>query len=345
MSFTPFQAPFNAALLGDDATAALFSPRAELEAMLSFEVALAEAQAEQGLISAAAAEAIAAALPRFRPDMDALREGGGRDGVVVPALVRALREQVGEHGASLHYGSTSQDVIDTSVMMRLRDAVALHCERLERSVAALEAVRERHGERALTTRTRMRHALPATLAVRLDNWLAGLAASVDGRPERFPVQLGGPDGTLAKMEGRGLEVALGTAERLGLTCPARHWHTERLPLVSVAQWFANTAGACGKIGGDVALMVQDEIAEVRVIGAGASSAMAHKENPVRAEALVAIARFAAVLVGGMNQAQLHEYERSGAAWALEWLLVPQLAVASGAATARLEALLDSLDWG
>ena len=259
--------------------------------------------------------------------------------------MHALREHVGaSHGEHLHFGSTSQDVIDTAAMMRLRDAVALQSERLDAAIEALLQMRDEVGDRPLVARTRMRRALPVRLRDRLDNWLAGLVAFREDVPERFPVQMGGPDGTLGRMDGHGLEVAADVAERLGLVCPPRHWQTERSAMLRIAQWFAGVCGACGKIGQDVALMAQDEIGEVRLRGAGGSSAMAHKENPVRAEALVTLARFAATLVGGMNQAQVHEYERSGAAWTLEWMLVPQLAVACGASTRSVGELLEALDF-
>ena len=344
MSYTPVQAPFNAGLVGDDATAALFSVRAELEAMLSFEVALAGAQAEVGLIEPAAARAIAAALPAYRPDMDALRTGGARDGVVVPELVRALRELVGEHGGSLHFGTTSQDVVDTAAMMRGRDAVGLHRDRLSILLDELDDMRGREGRRQIMARTRMQRALPIRAEHKLHNWLHLVATTYEAAPERFPVQLGGPDGTLHLMGDHGLEVALGTAERLGLTCPQHHWQVNRAPIVEIAQWFANTSGALGKIGADIALMAQNEVAEVRVAGAGGSSAMAHKRNPVKAEVLIALAHFAAVLAGGMGHAMVHENERSGAMWTLEWMLLPQLAVACGASTRLALELIWSLEW-
>lgn len=347
MSYTPFQAPFNAGLVGDDETAALFSIRADLECMLSFEVALAEAQAEVGLIERAAAEAIAEALPGYRPDMDALRAGGARDGVVVPELVKALRALLKEHAGgesapALHYGTTSQDVVDTAAMMHLRDAVALHAERLDVLIDRLDEIGEAHGDREITARTRMQRALPIRLADKLANWGHLIESVAATRPERFPVQLGGPDGTLHLMGDDGLEIAFGVAERLGLTLRAHHWQVDRAPIVEIAQWFARVGGALGKIGADVALMAQNEVAEVRVTGAGGSSAMAHKQNPVRAEVLVTLAHFTATLAGGMGHAMVHENERSGAMWTLEWMLMPQLAVACGASTRVAGELLGSL---
>lgn len=348
MSYTPFQAPFNAGLVGDDETAALFSIRSDLEAMLSFEVALAQAQAKAGLIGEDAAAAIAEALPRYRPDMEALRAGGARDGVVVPVLVKALRDLVGQgqggHGASLHFGTTSQDVIDSAAMMHLRDAVGLHADRLSALIDELDAVSEREGHREVMARTRMQRALPIRLADKLLNWQHVAGSVLEAAPERFPVQLGGPDGTAHLMEGQELFVAAEVAERLGLTCPQRHWQVDRTPMVAIAQWFALAAGAMGKIGADIALMAQNEVAELRVAGAGGSSAMAHKANPVKAEVLVTLAHFAATLAGGMGHAMVHENERSGAMWTLEWMLMPQLAVASGAATRTALELVGALEF-
>ena len=340
MSFTPFQAPLNAGYLGDTETAELFFVRAELEGMLSFEAALAQAQGELGIIPTEAATAIADGLGTFRPDMGALAAGSVRDGMVVPALVKQMRAHVGEH---VHHGSTSQDVIDTSAMMRLRDAVALHRERLEATIAHIETLSGRFGDRETMARTRMQRALPVRWSDRFANWLGLLAGVHDAVPQRFPVQVGGPDGTCHLFRERALDVRLGVAERLGLTCPAHHWQVDRTPIVEIANWFAMCAGALGKIGADVVLLTQNEVAEVRLAGGGSSSAMAHKTNPVQAEALVALARFCAAQAGGIGQAMVHEYERSGAAWALEWMLVPGLAVANGAATRTAAEMLAGLE--
>ena len=339
MSFTPFQAPLNAGYLGDAETAELFSVRAELEVMLSFEAALAEVQGDLGIIPVETATAIVDGLGSFRPDMTVLASGSARDGMVVPALVTELRTVLGEH---VHHGSTSQDVIDTSAMMRLRDCVALHAERLEGIIGTVEALSERFGERETMSRTRMQQALPIRWCDRFGNWLGLLASVHDAVPQRFPVQVGGPDGTCHLFPDRALEVRLGVAERLGLTCPAHHWQVDRTPIAEIANWLALCAGALGKIGADVALLAQNEVAEVRLTGGGSSSAMAHKNNPVQAEALTALARFCAVQAGGVGQAMVHENERSGAAWSLEWMLVPALAVANGAATRTAAEMLNGL---
>jgi 3-carboxy-cis,cis-muconate cycloisomerase len=129
------------------------------------------------------------------------------------------------------------------------------------------------------------------------------------------------------------------AEGLGLGLPERPWHADRTRLAEIAVWLAGLSGSLGKIGQDVALMAQNEIAEIRLAGGGGSSAMPHKENPVGAETLVTLARFSATQVSGMHHALIAEQERSGAAWTLEWMLLPPLAVAAGAGLRTATALL------
>src|SRR5690606_1997274 len=134
----------------------------------------------------------------------------------------------------------------------------------------------------------------------------------------------GAAGTLEKLGGKGEAVGADLARRLGLRHAPRPLHSERDGVVALAGWLALVSGSLGKIGQDIALLAQSEVGEVKLAGGGGSSAMPHKVNPVGAETLVALARFNATLVAGMNQSLVHEYERSGAAWTLEWMLLPQM---------------------
>jgi hypothetical protein len=164
-------------------------------------------------------------------------------------------------------------------------------------------------------------------------FLAPLIASMAlafGPAELFAVQLGGPVGTLAELGDAGPAVRARLAAALDLA-DAPCWHSQRDRIVRFADWLSHISGTLGKLGQDVALMAQDGISEVALSGAGGSSAMAHKQNPVAAEVVVALARYNAVLVSALHQAQVHEQERSGAAWTLEWLVLPQMAAATGAA--------------
>ena len=347
MSVSVFDHPWLAALLGDEEVARHFSAEAELHAMLEFEVALAMAEAEAGIIPAEAAQAIGAAALTFQPDLQTLAAGTARDGMVVPVWVRQLREAVGPpHGDHVHFGSTSQDVLDTSLILRLRPVLGILATRLNAFDARLTTLAAEHGAVAAMARTRMQRALPITWADRIAAWRAPLARHQKRLQELAPrllvVQFGGPVGTLDKFGDRGPSVAAALARRLDLAVPGTCWHSARDMLADFAGWLSSLTGSLGKIGQDIALLAQNEIAEVTVTGAGRSSAMHHKQNPVLAEILVTLARYNATQLSAMHHALVHEQERSGTAWTLEWMIVPPMVAATGAALARGTALLDAV---
>jgi 3-carboxy-cis,cis-muconate cycloisomerase len=332
MTFSPFDHPYLSGLLGDGEIAALFSAAAELEAMLAFEVALAKAEAAEGIIPQDAALAIAETAHRFSPDIASLRAATARDGVVVPDLVRQLRAAVGEpHGKHVHLGATSQDVIDSGLMLRLARVLPILESRLEALAAGLDGLVADFGDRPLMGRTRMQAAIEITVADRVDTWRSPLARHA-GRLKDFTrdglaVQFGGAAGTLEKLGAKGPSVRAALARELGLA-DAAQWHSQRDRIGDLAGLLAATTGSLGKLGQDVALMA-DRGDEIALAGGGASSAMPHKQNPVGAEVLVTLARFNAAQLGGLAQAAVHEQERSGAAWTLEWLILPQMVAAAG----------------
>ncbi len=182
--------------------------------------------------------------------------------------------------------------------------------------------------------TRMQQALPFSVADKIDTWRSPIGRHrtrlAELRPRLLKLQLGGPVGTRTELGTEAEAIAAGVAQRLGLS-NASAWHAQRDTIAELGAWLALVAGSLGKIGQDVALMVQNEIGTARLAGGGTSSAMAHKSNPVSAELLVALARFIAGLAGTLTGALVHENERSGAAWTLEWLVLPQLVVGTGAA--------------
>lgn len=320
-------------LVGDAEFEALFTDEAEIAAILAFEAALAAAEAEAGLVPEAAAAAIEAAIASFRPDMAELAEGVAKDGVVVPALVRQLRAELGEHGAALHVGATSQDAIDTGLMLRLAKAIALIEQRLVSLEGALGQLAELYGALPMMAHTRMQRALPIPVSAKLSAWAEPLARARRTlgllRRRLLVIQLGGPVGTRAELGDKAELVARRLAERLDLGL-AKPWHTERDPIGEFGAVLSLITGALGKFGADVTLLSQNEVATIVLEGGGGSSAMAHKSNPVNAELLVTLARFNAGQLGLLHQALLHEYERSGSAWTLEWLVLPQMVVATGA---------------
>lgn len=330
MTASPFDHPFLSGLVGDDEIAPYFSAEADLRAMLSFEGALAKAEAAHGVLPGEAARKIAEACAGFSPDLASLRAATARDGVVVPDFIKQLRAAVGEEaGKSLHFGATSQDVIDTSLMIRLKAIAFLFAGRLSAIVKGLDALERLFGGNRLMGHTRMQAAIAITAADRLAAWRAPLTTYRDRLTEQnFPVQFGGAAGTLDKLGPQAAAVRASLAQELGLT-DISQWQSTRLVIADLAGLFASISGSLGKIGQDIALLAQAGD-EIEMAGGGTSSAMAHKQNPVAAEVLVSLARFNATALSGIHQSLVHEQERSGAAWTLEWLLLPQMTMATAA---------------
>ena len=334
-------------LVGDAELEALFSDAAEVDAILKFEAALAAAEADADLIPQAAADAINKAIAGFSPDMADLQQGIVKDGVVVPALVKQLRAGLGEHGKWLHFGATSQDAIDTGLMLRLTAASALIDQRLVTLERAFASLAERYGEQSMMAHTRMQRAMPSRVSVKIASWSAPLArarrALAGLRRRLLVIQLGGPVGTRAELGDKAALVAKRFAEHLDLGL-ADPWHAERDPIGEFGAVLSQLTGALGKFGADVALLSQNEIATIAIAGGGGSSSMEHKSNPVNAELLVALARLNAGLLGTLHQALVHEYERSGAAWTLEWMVLPQMVVATGASLRLAAALVGQISF-
>lgn len=335
-------------LLTDPDLGALLSAEADLTAMTTIEVALARACGEHGLIPENAALAIELAAADFEPDTARLAEDTLRDGVVVAGLVKQLRALVGdEYGAHVHFGATSQDVIDTALALRLRNILTLFGARLERLGGTLAALEDRFGANRLMGRTRMQAAIPITAGDRLAVWhgLVGrVLARLDGvRQANLILSLAGPAGTSDKFGAKIGNVRETLAGLLQLSVPDYVPHAARDRFALLGGWLSEVTGALGKIGQDVALMAQNEIGEIRLSSAGGSSAMAHKQNPVLAEVLVTLARYNAVQLSGLHQALVHEQERSGAAWTLEWLILPQMLNATGAALVHAQSMLDAIE--
>lgn len=322
----------------------LFEPAAEIAAILRFESALAQSQAAHGLVAAQAAVAIEKICITFSPDMAALKGGIARDGMIVPELVKQLRAALpDEHRDALHFRSTSQDAIDTCLTLQLRQAIGILEHRLEQSLNSLDDLNKRFSETPQMGRTRMQRALPLKAGDRIAAWKAPLKRHQDRlaalKPNLLVVQCGGPIGVdpapwLANL-----------AKHLQLGVPPRSWHTARDELANFASWLSIVSGSLGKIGADIAMMAQNEIAEASIVGGGRSSAMHHKSNPVKAEILVAIGRYNAALLGGFHQSLIHEQERSGSAWALEWMILPDMASNTAASLRLLNHLLASVAFG
>jgi 3-carboxy-cis,cis-muconate cycloisomerase len=347
VSVSPFGSALTGELFADAAVRALFTDSRRVGDMLRVEGGLACAQARLGLMPPGAARRIADAGITLQPDLDALAAATARDGVPVPELVRQLRAALDAEAAGyVHYGATSQDIVDTASVLALRDLCDLVDRRARDVVQRLAALAEQHQGTLCLARTRTQPAVPTSFGLRALAWARPLsrerARLAALRPEVLRVQFGGAAGNLSALGDRGPAVADALAAELGLGRAVPAWHGERDGLLALGDALARIAGALGKLGQDVAHGCQAEVGELRLAGGGGSSTMPQKQNPVAAETLVALARHAAGSLGALHQGQLHALERDGAAWSLEWLNLPQLALAAGGGLGHARALVDGL---
>lgn len=322
-----------------------FSVESDLSAMLRFELALAKVSAALGIIPSEANRDIQADLAGFQPDIALLNAAVVNDGVVIPNLIAQMRSALSPSVAPyLHFGATSQDVIDSSLMLRMTQVMKLLRLRLDYIIEEIARLEQEFGAAKIMGHTRMQAALPITVADRLESWKQPLIAyrsEVESLcVRRLPLQLGGAVGTLEKFGSHALALRAALAEELGLSDHPQ-WHSQRGFMADLAHLLGKISGSLGKIGQDIALMAQAGI-EIAMSGGGASSAMPHKQNPVAAEVLVSQARFTATLISGCYQSLVHEQERSGAAWTLEWMLLPQIAISCGSSTLCAKRLLNAI---
>ncbi|RYH12214.1 3-carboxy-cis,cis-muconate cycloisomerase [Tropicimonas sp. IMCC6043] len=325
-----------APLFSDPEIEALWSRDRFLAEFLNFEIALAGALAEAGVVPPATAETAVARMATFVADPERIAASVPVDGVPVPDFVRQLKAHVGDEGLpAVHRGATSQDLVDTAIVRILRDANALLDARLGALDEGFTSLDARFGDAPMMGRTRMQAALPIRVSDRLAGWRLSLAEERAGlgalRTRIEILQFGGPVGNRAALAPHGDAVADALARRLDLGNPPRAWHAARGSLAEYAGWLSRVTATLGKFGQDIGMMAQQGVNEVAIAGGGGSSAMPHKQNPVRAELLVTLARHNAVLLPGMHQAMLHEQERSGAAWTLEWMILPAMVMTTGRA--------------
>lgn len=335
MSISVFDHPWLSGLFGDAAMATIFSAEQQMAHMLAFEAAWSRACGKAGLFDAAKSETAACAIESATIDFNDIAAGMGQDGVPVPRLITQLNALA--PAEALHKGATSQDVVDTALVMTLREASFLIAGRLMELETHLKALEMRFGDAPLMGRTRMQAATEITVRDRMLAWRLPLPAHLDRlealRPRVEKVQIGGASGDRKALGDKAGEVVAEVAKALALAPTDKAWHTMRDGIADYASFLSLVTGSLGKIGQDIALMAQQGIEEIAMSGGGGSSAMPHKQNPVSAELLVTLARFNATQVSAMHHAMIHEQERSGAAWTLEWMVLPQMAMATGRALA------------
>jgi len=348
MSVSLIDSEIYGGLFGDPVVAELFDDRAQIRAMLRVEAALARVEGRLGIIPGSAGERISEVAGDLEIAPGDLAAGTTSAGIPVPALVEALRNAVGpEVGRYVHWGATTQDIMDSALVLSLRDAIAHYQSRIAALVAALAKITERHRATLMVARTRFQQAVPTTFGLKTAGWLAPILRHrerlVDLRPRLLVVSFSGAAGTLSALGERGREVAVALAGELDLAVPDTSWHNGRDGLAEFAGWLSLVSASLAKIARDVLAMAASEVGEVREGGGGGgSSTMPQKANPVRSETLVAIAAKNAALLGAVHQAIPHQHERDGACWQLEWLTLSEMVTLTGAALGAAVSLIDDL---
>ena len=314
---------------------ALFDDTGRLQGMLDFEAALAKAQAQVGLIPQSAVAPIAAACRAELFDVPSLAVIMASAGNTAIPLVKALGRQVAQQSTEaerfVHLGATSQDAMDTGLILQVRAAIALLEVSLRDLAAALAEQAERHALTPMAGRTWLQQATPVTLGMKISGWLAAIGRHFEQlqqlKQRVLCLQFGGASGTLAALGDQAWPVSEALAEVLELALPEQPWHTQRDRLVELGGWLAALIGSLGKLGRDTSLLMQTEVAEVfepSAPGKGGSSTMPHKRNPVSAAALLGAATRAPGLVATLYAALPQEHERSLGLWHAAWKTLPEL---------------------
>ncbi|MDZ4031435.1 3-carboxy-cis,cis-muconate cycloisomerase [Kluyvera ascorbata] len=340
-------------LLRTDALTAVFSDEQLVQGMLDFEAALAKAQARCGIIPHEAVEPIVAACQAQRLDFPALAAAAANAGNLAIPLVKPLTQVVKasapEAARYVHWGATSQDAIDTGLMLQLQQALQQTESRLQRLMHVLAKQVARYQHTLMAGRTWMQHALPITYGLKLAGTLDALLRWHERlqqmRPRVLTLQFGGAAGTLASLKEKGPQVAQALADELNLALPDTPWHSQRDRIIELASWYAGLCATLGKFANDFALMMQTEVAEVSepiAEGRGGSSAMPHKRNPVSCAAILAAVARTPGLMATLYASQIQQHERALGGWQAEWETLPQLVMLAGGVLENSEYLLSGM---
>lgn len=348
MAASLFDSALYARLLPTGEAARLFTDSAEVRAMMLVEGALARVQGDLGVIPAESAAFLHRASLELQLDPAGMAQATGQNGVTVPGLVAAMRKalEAPDHAQYLHWGATSQDVMDTGLMLRLKQVVGQMAAALDPLLMALAEQAEAHAETPMAARTYGQAATPTSFGAVCAEW-GGALLDLRGEIAALPqaalwVQLAGAAGTGAALGASAPEQRRRLAAALGLQDPGRSWHADRTPILRIGAVMARLAAALGKIGEDLTLLTQTGLAEVTLGQSGGSSTMPQKQNPVVPAMVTALARHAIGLHATLQGAALHRQQRDGAAWFTEWLVLPQLCLATQSALIQTRDLIPGI---
>ena len=342
MSFSPTDSQLFGPLFTEPAIAAEFSDAQFVHYLLQVEAALARVQGPLGVIPADAAEQIATVAPQIAVDWPRLQNATEHAGFPIIELVAQIRKAVGPTAANyVHWGATTQDIMDTALILQLRHALTVLHTHLDAVIAELAQLVAEHRHTLMAGRTHSQQALPITFGFKVAGWLAPLLRHhqrlTELQPRLLVVQFGGAAGTLAALGADGLAVQQALATELQLATTTLPWHTQRDNLVEFAGWLSLVSGSLAKLAQDIILLAQSEVAEITESGdraRGGSSTMPQKSNPVVSELIIAAARTNAALLSSLHNAQIQEHERATHGWQMEWLALPQMVSLTGAALAK-----------
>jgi 3-carboxy-cis,cis-muconate cycloisomerase len=336
-------------LFGTPEMRAVFSDDNLVERQVECEVALALAQGRLGIIPQEAADAIAKLAPAVEIDRAGLKRDADNVGYPILGLVRQLSQKLGEAGRYVHWGATTQDIVDTATVLQIRAALAIVERDLAAVSAALASLAAKHRDTAMAGRTHLQQALPITFGYKCAIWLSMMQRHTERlrelKPRVLVAQFGGAAGTLASLGDRGLDVRREYARELKLGDPPITWHVARDGVAETINVLALVTGSLGKIGFDIMMMMMTELGEAFEPFAdhrGASSTMPQKRNPISSEILVANAKAVRQHAGLVLDAMIQDFERATGPWHVEWMAVPESFILTAGSLAQAKFMLEGL---